>query len=145
MTNVVGEQPALWQDRVLLDEDFYRALKEHPVPVSETALRAIGPRSMVIDVYIWLAYRLHALKKGRSQRARPVKSSYSNGMVDPPKQARNANVATGGLPVDNQKLRGITEWAGTFSVPCRRWTASRSTTAVRFAPPQSELHFGRVV
>ena len=63
MTNVVEDQPALWQDRVLLDEDFYRALSEHPVPVSEAALRAIGPRSMVIDVYIWLAYRLHALKK----------------------------------------------------------------------------------
>jgi hypothetical protein len=65
MSNVISDsqQPSLWQDRVLLDEDFYRALREHPVPVSETALRAIGPRSMVIDVYIWLAYRLHALKK----------------------------------------------------------------------------------
>jgi hypothetical protein len=63
MSNLTDDQPTLWQDRVLLDEDFYRALQEHPVPVSETALRAIGPRSMVIDVYIWLAYRLHALKK----------------------------------------------------------------------------------
>ena len=43
MTSVIGEQPALWQDRVVLDEDFYRALSEHPVPVSETALRAIAP------------------------------------------------------------------------------------------------------
>src|SRR6516225_10093432 len=57
------EQPAFWQDRVVLDEDFYRALREHPVPVSDTALRAIGPRSLVIDIYIWLAYRLHALRK----------------------------------------------------------------------------------
>jgi hypothetical protein len=63
LTNTYDEQPALWQDRVLLDEDFYRALREHPVPVSESALRAIGPRSLVIDIYIWLAYRLHALKK----------------------------------------------------------------------------------
>jgi len=64
MSNVVnGDQPTLWQDRVLLDEDFYRALREHPVPLSEAALRAIGPRSMVIDIYIWLAYRLHALKR----------------------------------------------------------------------------------
>jgi hypothetical protein len=62
MHNVIGDQPSLWQDRVLLDEDFYRALSEHPVPVSETALRAIGPRSLVIDIYIWIAYRLHALK-----------------------------------------------------------------------------------
>jgi hypothetical protein len=61
--NVIGDQPSLWQDRVLLDEDFYRALREHPVPLSESALRAIGPRSMVLDVYIWLAYRLHALRK----------------------------------------------------------------------------------
>ena len=63
MTNVIDDQPTFWQDRVLLDEDFYRALSEHPVPLSEAALRAIGPRSLVIDVYIWLAYRLHALKK----------------------------------------------------------------------------------
>jgi hypothetical protein len=64
MTRDLGEhQPSLWQDRVLLDEDFYRALREHPVPVSEAGLRAIGPKSMVIGVYVWLAYRLHALKR----------------------------------------------------------------------------------
>lgn len=56
-----SDQPSLWNDRVLLNEEFYRALREHPVPVSEAGLRAIGPRSMVIDVYVWLAYRLHAL------------------------------------------------------------------------------------
>src|SRR6516165_7402788 len=57
------DRPALWQERVVLNEEFYRALREHPVPVSEAALRAIGPRSMVIDIDIWLAYRLHALRK----------------------------------------------------------------------------------
>jgi hypothetical protein len=63
ITMTSDDQPALWQDRVLLDEDFYRALQEHPVPLSESALRAIGPRSMVIDIYIWLAYRLHSLTR----------------------------------------------------------------------------------
>jgi Plasmid encoded RepA protein len=58
-----GDQPALWQERVLLNEEFYRALRDHPVPVSEAALRAIGPRSMVIDLYIWLAYRRHSLHR----------------------------------------------------------------------------------
>ena len=48
---------------MLLNEEFYRALREHPVPVSESALRAIGPRSAVIDIYVWLAYRLHALTR----------------------------------------------------------------------------------
>jgi len=62
MAGVVDEsQPMLWQDRVRLDEGFYRSLKEHPVPVREEAIRAIGQRSMALDVYIWLAYRLHVL------------------------------------------------------------------------------------
>jgi hypothetical protein len=56
-------QPSLWQDRVRLDEGFWRSLRDHPVPVREEAIKAIGTRSLAIDVYIWLAYRLHALPK----------------------------------------------------------------------------------
>jgi hypothetical protein len=63
MADVMSDQPGLWQERVLLNEAFYRALREHPVPLSETALKAIGPRSAVIDIYIWLAYRLHSLSR----------------------------------------------------------------------------------
>jgi hypothetical protein len=62
LTDVVSDQPSLWQEKVLLNEEFYQALQSHPVPLNEAALRAIGPRSMVLDIYIWLAYRLHALK-----------------------------------------------------------------------------------
>ena len=62
LTDVVSDQPSLWQEKVLLNEEFYQALQNHPVPLNEAALRAIGPRSMVLDIYIWLAYRLHALK-----------------------------------------------------------------------------------
>ena len=50
-----------------LDDGFWRSLREHPVPVREEAIKAIGTRSLAIDVYIWLAYRLHALP-----RATPV-------------------------------------------------------------------------
>jgi Plasmid encoded RepA protein len=57
------DQPSLWQDRVRLDPSFWRSLKEHPVPVREEAIQAIGARSLAIDVYIWLAYRLHSLSK----------------------------------------------------------------------------------
>jgi hypothetical protein len=63
MAGIAEEQPTLWQDRVRLDDGFWRSLKEHPVPVREEALRAIGTRSFAIDVYIWLAYRLHALTR----------------------------------------------------------------------------------
>src|SRR3954449_3815181 len=54
-------QGCLWQERVRLDEGFYQSLIEHPLPLRETAIRKISGRSMAIDLYIWLAYRLHVL------------------------------------------------------------------------------------
>lgn len=55
-----GQLP-LWQERVRLDEGFYQSLIEHPLPLREAAVRQISSRSMAIDLYVWLAYRLHAL------------------------------------------------------------------------------------
>lgn len=64
MAGVYDEkQPSLWQERVRLDEGFLKSLREHPVPVREEAIQVIGTRSLAIDVYIWLAYRLHVLMK----------------------------------------------------------------------------------
>jgi len=56
-------QGSLWEDRVLLSEAFFRELKAHPVPIWEPALRHIQNNSSSIDIYIWLAYRLHSLSK----------------------------------------------------------------------------------
>lgn len=56
-------QGALWEDRVVLDETFYKALKEHPVPLQEAAIRELRDRSMSLDLYVWLAWRLHILTK----------------------------------------------------------------------------------
>jgi len=33
----------------------------HPVPIEENAIAMIANNSMAIDVYCWLAYRLHSL------------------------------------------------------------------------------------
>jgi hypothetical protein len=54
-------QPRLWVDTVRLSATFYKALREHPVPISEPAIRQISNQSLTIDIYIWLAYRLHVL------------------------------------------------------------------------------------
>lgn len=56
-------QGSLWDDRVILDETFWKALKEHPVPLQETAIRQLRDRSMSLDIYVWLAWRLHSLKR----------------------------------------------------------------------------------
>ena len=57
------QQSSLWQEKVRLDEGFLKSLREHPVPIREEAIRIIGTKSMAIDIYIWLAYRLHVLSK----------------------------------------------------------------------------------
>ncbi len=56
-------QVAGWRERVTLDEAFYASLLEHPLPVREAAIRGLAHRSMAIDIYAWLAYRLWQLKK----------------------------------------------------------------------------------
>lgn len=54
-------QGSLWREVVRLDEAFYDSLIHHPLPLREVAIRQISSRSKAIDIYIWLAYRLHAL------------------------------------------------------------------------------------
>jgi Plasmid encoded RepA protein len=56
-------QGSLWEDRVVLDEAFYAALRNHPVPLLEAAIRQLRDRSMSLDIYVWLAWRCHQLSK----------------------------------------------------------------------------------
>jgi hypothetical protein len=58
-----SRQASLWEEVVHLSEGFYKALTEHPVPVRELALRELSSQSMSLDLYVWLCYRLHHLKK----------------------------------------------------------------------------------
>jgi hypothetical protein len=83
---------------VRLDDGFWRSLREHPVPVREEAVRAIGARSLAMDVYIWLAYRLHSLNRSTpitwtalhgqfgagSKAVRQLKPTFSGGAGDRP-------------------------------------------------------------
>ena len=54
-------QLSLWRETVVLDEAFYESLIRHPLPLREAAIKALSGRSMAIDLYVWLAYRLHHL------------------------------------------------------------------------------------
>jgi replication initiator protein len=60
-----GEQESLFVETARLSEIFFEQLKKHPVPIEESAVSAINNNSMALDVYCWLAYRLHALHKPR--------------------------------------------------------------------------------
>jgi hypothetical protein len=61
-------QEHLFVETVRLSQSFYDALSRHPVPLWEPAIRAIQNNSMGLDLYVWLAYRLHVLSKPTSIR-----------------------------------------------------------------------------
>ena len=56
-------QEVLWDDRVQIDDTFYQALRKHPVPLLEAAVRQLRDRSLSLDLYVWMAWRLHNLEK----------------------------------------------------------------------------------
>lgn len=74
-------QGELWSDTVRLSDEYYKALRDHPVPILESAIQVIGNKSMAIDVYIWLAYRLHSLSRPTPISWDAVKAQFGAGMV----------------------------------------------------------------
>jgi hypothetical protein len=58
----VPGQGSLFPQVAKLSEQFFPQLADHSVPLEEAAVRAISNNSMALDLYAWLAYRLHVLK-----------------------------------------------------------------------------------
>lgn len=56
-------QDTLFEDRVLLDADFFDQLRRHPVPLRDAAIQELKDSSTALDIYVWLAYRLHHLER----------------------------------------------------------------------------------
>lgn len=44
-----------------LSQTVFEQLRRHPVPVEDAAIRVINRHSVALDIYCWLAYRLHVL------------------------------------------------------------------------------------
>ena len=48
-------------DEVTLSVPFFNELRRHPVLVDKAAMRDLMTSPLAIDIYLWLAYRLHSL------------------------------------------------------------------------------------
>ncbi|MFA4393263.1 replication protein RepA [Xanthomonas euvesicatoria] len=55
-------QKALWPGVLVLSEDYYNELAEHGVPLDNRALVALKGSAYALDVYTWLAHRLHRIE-----------------------------------------------------------------------------------
>lgn len=74
-----GGQSALFLDTAKLSETFFEQLKKHPVPIEEAAIRAINNNSMALDIYCWLAYRLHVLPNARAVSWKALMGQFGGG------------------------------------------------------------------
>jgi hypothetical protein len=52
-----------WVRHVRLSDAFFAHLMTHAVPLSEEAIARLKHSNLALDLYVWLAYRLHALRK----------------------------------------------------------------------------------
>jgi hypothetical protein len=52
-------QRVLWPSYIRLSDDYFRSLQDHAVPVNEEDLAALAHSALALDVYCWLAQRLH--------------------------------------------------------------------------------------
>jgi hypothetical protein len=58
-------QRVLWPSTVRLSLDYFDSLTRHAVPLDERALVHLSHNAMALDVYCWLAQRLHRVDPGK--------------------------------------------------------------------------------
>jgi hypothetical protein len=54
-------QRVLWPSSVRLSNEYFESLKHHAVPLNEGDLAALAHTAMGLDIYAWLAQRLHRI------------------------------------------------------------------------------------
>jgi hypothetical protein len=67
-------------DKVRLSESFFEQLRRHPIPLEEAAIRALQGHSMALDIYCWLAYRLHVLSGPKDVSWSALKGQFGSGI-----------------------------------------------------------------
>lgn len=63
------EAPAkrlLWPTHVRFSQEYFESLTHHAIPLNETAVARLSHNAMALDIYAWLAQRLHRIEPGKS-------------------------------------------------------------------------------
>ncbi len=62
-----ADQRVLWPSTVRLSEEYFQSLGRRAVPLDHRAIASLASSSMALDVYVWLAQRLHRVATGKPQ------------------------------------------------------------------------------
>ena len=60
-------QRVLWPSMLRLSLDYYESLTRFAVPLDERAIAALAHSATALDIYCWLAQRLHRIPAGQPQ------------------------------------------------------------------------------
>lgn len=60
------QQRVLWPTTVQFSQRYFESLLKHAVPLNETAIARLSHSAMALDIYTWLAQRLHRVEEGKS-------------------------------------------------------------------------------
>ena len=60
-------QRVLWPSTVRLSAEYFASLERHAVPLDRRAVGALSGSALALDVYTWLAQRLHRIQPGQPQ------------------------------------------------------------------------------
>jgi Plasmid encoded RepA protein len=56
-------QRVFWPSIVRMNDRYFESLQKHAVPLDERALAALSNSPVALDLYAWLAQRLHRISK----------------------------------------------------------------------------------
>lgn len=59
-------QRVLWPTTVQFSQRYFESLMKHAVPLNETAVARLSHNAMGLDIYTWLAQRLHRVEEGKA-------------------------------------------------------------------------------
>ena len=72
------KQRALWPGLMVLTEHFYSSLLKGAVPLDLRALHVLKGSALALDVYAWLAYRLHRIEgRGVTVHWAPLREQFA--------------------------------------------------------------------
>jgi Plasmid encoded RepA protein len=60
------KQRVLWPTTVQFSRNYFESLMQHAVPLNEAAVARLSHSAMALDVYTWLAQRLHRVDPSKS-------------------------------------------------------------------------------
>ncbi len=60
-------QRVFWESKIQLSDKYFNSLQQHAIPLDERALSALAHNALALDIYSWLAQRLHRINPAKPQ------------------------------------------------------------------------------